>query len=252
MSTEQGLKVTNLSAGYGRVPVVFDVSFTVAPGEMVALVGRNGAGKSTSLAAVAGLRFGPGGGQVTLDGEDLTGAASDRIVRAGLKLVPEGRRLFRDMNVYENLRLGAFLRRREGRRNIDADVARIYDLFPALAVARSKTVGSLSGGQQQMVAVGQALMTSPRFLALDEPTAGLAPTLIDTLYESFLALAAEGIGLLIVDQNIERVLESTRRYYVVDSGRVVLDGPCHSGALDQVVRIVLGSERQREEILDRL
>ena len=249
---EQGLHVTNLSAGYGRVPVVFDVSFSVAPGEMVALVGRNGAGKSTSLAAVAGLRYGPVGGRVSLDGQDLSGASSDAIVRAGLKLVPEGRRLFRDMSVYENLRLGAFLRRREGRRAVDADISRVYDLFPALAVARTKTVSSLSGGQQQMVAVGQALMTAPRFLALDEPTAGLAPTLIDTMYESFTALAREGIGLLIIDQNIERVLESTRRYYVVDGGRVVLDGPCHAGAMEQVVKIVLGSERQREETLDRL
>ena len=253
MSTEpQGLHVTNLSAGYGRVPVVFDVSFSVAPGEMVAMVGRNGAGKTTSLAAVAGLRYGPVGGTVSLDGQDLTGASSDRIVRAGLKLVPEGRRLFRDMSVIENLRLGAFLRRREGRRAVDADVDRVYDLFPALAAARNRTVSSLSGGQQQMVAVGQALMTSPRFLALDEPTAGLAPTLIDTMYESFMALAGRGIGLLIVDQNIERVLESTRRYYVVDSGRVVIEGVCEVGALDQVVKIVLGSERQREETLDRL
>jgi branched-chain amino acid transport system ATP-binding protein len=219
---------------------------------MVALVGRNGAGKSTTLAAVAGLRYSACGGRVTLGGTDLTVATSDEIVRAGLKLVPEGRRLFREMSVHENLRLGAFLRRREGRRAIDNDIARVYDLFPALAVARNKTVLSLSGGQQQMVAVGQALMTRPRFLALDEPTAGLAPTLIDTLYEAFTALSRDGIGLLIVDQNIERVLESTSRFYVVDTGRVVLDGPCTPGALDQVVKIVLGSERQREETLDRL
>jgi branched-chain amino acid transport system ATP-binding protein len=244
--------VTNLSAGYGRVPVVFDVSFSVAPGEMVALVGRNGAGKTTSLAAVAGLRYGPVGGRVSLDGQDLTGASSDQIVRAGLKLVPEGRRLFRDMTVYDNLRLGAFLRRSEGRRAVDIDIGGTYDLFPALAGARDRTVSSLSGGQQQMVAVAQALMTKPRFLALDEPTAGLAPALIDAMYESFAALASRGIGLLIVDQNIERVLESTRRYYVVDSGRVVLEGACDESSLDQVVRIVLGSERQREETLDRL
>jgi branched-chain amino acid transport system ATP-binding protein len=252
MSADGSLSVTNLSAGYGRVPVVFDVSFTLRAGEMVALVGRNGAGKSTSLAAVAGLRFGPCGGTVMLNDRDLTGANSDEIVRAGLKLVPEGRRLFREMTVYQNLRLGAFLRRREGRREVDAAVGRVYDLFPALAVARDRTVLSLSGGQQQMVAVGQALMTTPKYLALDEPTAGLAPALIDTLYEAFTALAAQGIGLLIVDQNIERVLESTSRYYVVDNGRVVLDGDCEIGAIDQVVKIVLGSERQREETLDRL
>lgn len=249
MTPDGALEVRGLSAGYGRVPVVFDVGFTVNRGEMVALVGRNGAGKTTSLAALAGLRYGPCGGEVFIDGHDVSRARADAIVRAGLKLVPEGRRLFRDMSVAENLRLGAYLRRREGRRAIDDDADRVYELFPALAAARAKTVLSLSGGQQQMVAIGQALMTRPRFLALDEPTAGLAPALIDTLYEAFRTLVGEGIGIVIVDQNIERVLESTNRYYVVDGGRVVLDGPCAAGALTRVVTIVLGSERQRGEAL---
>jgi len=251
MSTE-GLTVDGLVAGYGRVQVVFDVSFTLEPGEMVAMVGRNGAGKTTTLAAIAGLRYGPGGGTVRIAERDVSTASPNEIVRAGIKLVPEGRRLFRDMSVLENLRLGAFTRRRTDRSKLGDDLDRVFDLFPALARDRHRTVLSLSGGQQQMVAVGQALMTKPRFMLLDEPMSGLAPALIDSMYDSFLALVGEGIGMLIVDQNIERVLETSSRFYVVDSGRVVLEGGSESGALANVTKIVLGSDRQREATLDQV
>ncbi|MGE0880514.1 MAG: ABC transporter ATP-binding protein [Acidimicrobiia bacterium] len=251
MSTD-ALVVNALQAGYGRVPVVFDVSFSVEPGEMVALVGRNGAGKTTSLMAAAGLRYGMNGGTVSLGGVDLSKATPDDVVRTGLKLVPEGRRLFREMTVLQNLKLGAFTRRHEVRSSIDSELADIYELFPALAVARDKVAGALSGGQQQMVAIGQAMLSKPKFLILDEPTAGLAPALIDDMYDSFNALVQSGIGILIVDQNIQRVLDSASRYYVVESGRTALDGVTDSSALERVTRIVLGSDRQRQESLDSI
>ena len=251
MSTE-ALEVEGLAAGYGRVQVVFDVSFTLSPGEMVAMVGRNGAGKTTSLVAISGLRYGAGSGTVRIGALDISNATPNEIVRAGVKLVPEGRRLFRDMTVLENLRLGAFTRRRTAKNELSGDLDRVFDLFPALARDRHRTVLSLSGGQQQMVAVGQALMTKPKFLLLDEPMSGLAPALIDSMYDTFLELISQGIGMLIVDQNIERVLETSSRFYVVDSGRVVLEGGSEAGALENVTKIVLGSDRQREATLDQV
>jgi len=244
------LEVAGLVAGYGRVGVVSDVSFRVEPGEFVAMVGRNGAGKSTSLAAVAGLRYGRSGGTVRVGGTDLSNASPGEVVRAGVKLVPEGRRIFRDMTVEENLRLGAFVRRRRPTAEIKDDTERVFTLFPALRRDIKKTVSALSGGQQQMVAIGQALMTKPRFLLLDEPTAGVAPAVIDDMYDTFSELVRSGIGLLIVDQNIERVLESTTRFYVIDGGRVVFAGDCaEPGALARATAIVLGNDRQRESML---
>jgi branched-chain amino acid transport system ATP-binding protein len=251
MNTE-ALVVDGLQAGYGRVQVVFDVSFVLEPGEMVAMVGRNGAGKTTSLSAIAGLKYGPGGGTVSIAGKDVSAATPNEIVQSGVKMVPEGRRLFREMSVLENLRLGAFTRRRRDRAQLNDDLARVFELFPALARDRHRTVLSLSGGQQQMVAVGQALMTKPKFLLLDEPMSGLAPALIDSMYDTFLELISQGIGMLIVDQNIERVLETSSRFYVVDSGRVVLEGGAEAGALENVTKIVLGSDRQREATLDQV
>lgn len=244
MSTD-ALVVNALQAGYGRVPVVFDVTFSVEPGEMVALVGRNGAGKTTSLLALAGLRYGMNGGTVSVGGRDITKASADAVVRSGVKLVPEGRRLFREMSVVENLRLGAFTRRRGIGAALDEELADVYELFPPLAASRDKMVGQLSGGQQQMVTVGQALLAKPQFLVLDEPTAGLAPALIDDLYDAFARLIQSGIGILIVDQNIQRVLEAATRFYVVESGRTVLDGATDEGVLERVTRIVLGSDRER-------
>ena len=232
--------VTDLSAGYGALRVIEDVSFTVASGEIVALVGRNGAGKSTALAAVSGLRYGPGGGRIVMADQDLSAAAPEEIAKAGIKFVPEGRRVFAQMTVEENLRLGAYMWRRG---HTAKDLERVWEVFPALAERRSQVVLSLSGGQQQMVAIGQAMMSRPQILLLDEPTSGLAPSLIDTMYDAFLQLARDGIGILIVDQNIERVLELGSRYYVMDGGAVVLEGPCHSSAIHQVTEIVIGAAR---------
>jgi branched-chain amino acid transport system ATP-binding protein len=235
---KHALAVSGLSAGYGALQVVEDVSLTVGAGEIVALVGRNGAGKSTTLAAMSGLRYGPGEGRILMAEQDLSRSAPEEIAKAGIKFVPEGRRVFAQMTVEENLRLGAFMWRKS---HSEKDLKRVWDVFPALAERKSQVVLSLSGGQQQMVAIGQAIMSRPQILLLDEPTSGLAPSLIDTMYDAFTQLARDGIGILIVDQNIERVLELGSRYYVMDGGGVVLEGPCHSSAIHRVTEIVIGT-----------
>lgn len=246
MTTPEGgsLAVTGLRAGYGRVQVVTDVSFEVHPGEMVALLGRNGAGKTTSLSAVSGLRYGPGGGNVKVGDHDVSGAGPHSIVEAGVKLVPEGRRIFRSMTVAENLRLGAYLRRRGSRTDISDDLTRVEELFPALATYNRKLAGELSGGQQQMVAIGQALMSRPRYLLLDEPSSGLAPALVDEMYDRFDELAAQGMGLLVVDQSVERAVERTRRYYLMEAGATVASGDSELEALDAINAVILGRETQ--------
>ena len=252
MSAARGLNVSGLTAGYGRVQVVNDFTVTVEPGEVVALVGRNGAGKSTALAAVSGLRYGRNGGTVHVDGSDVTAASAHALVLAGVSMVPEGRRIFRDMTVIENLRLGAFARRRSGRRQIPDDVDRVYQLFPSLGRNRAKRAGELSGGQQQMVAIGQALMGRPNYLLLDEPASGIAPLLVDHIYDTVDALVAgDGLGVLMVDQSIERVLERSRRYYVMDNGSIALSGESESASLDQINPILMGTEAPHAGAADR-
>jgi branched-chain amino acid transport system ATP-binding protein len=239
------LTVQGLQAGYGRVSVVTDVSFEVRPGETVALVGRNGAGKTTSLAAVSGLRYGLSGGSVRIGDLDITRFAPHQIAATGLKLVPEGRRIFRAMTVNENLRLGAYPHRRGSRQEIVDGLTRVHQLFPALATFAEKLTGELSGGQQQMVAIGQALMSRPQFLLLDEPSSGLAPALVDEMYDRFDELADQGMGLLFVDQSVERALERSGRYYLMDSGVIVETGASQPGALEGINAVILGQAAQR-------
>lgn len=237
-----GLQITGLATGYGKVQVVSDFSVTVSRGEVVALVGRNGAGKSTALAATVGLRFGPTTGTVQVDSADLSRAAPNAVVVAGISLVPEGRRIFRDMSVIENLRLGAFTKRRSDRRQISDYVDEVYQLFPVLARFSRMQAGTLSGGQQQMVAIGQALMSRPDYLLLDEPASGVAPVLVDEIYDTLERLVADGLGLLLVDQSVERVLERSTRYYVMDGGAIVLNGTSTTEAIDRINPILLGTE----------
>ena len=235
------LEVHALQAGYGQVQVVNDVSFRVGPGETVALVGRNGVGKTTSLAAVSGLRYGRVRGRVALAGRDLTARSPNEIVAAGVKFVPEGRRIFRSMSVHENLRLGAFTHRRDRRRDLAGDFDRVYELFAALHGYDRKLAGELSGGQQQMVAIGQALMSRPRFLLLDEPSSGLAPALVDEMYDRFDELVSQGLGLLVVDQSIERALERSHRFYVMEAGAIAMEGSSNPAAIEPINAIVLGA-----------
>jgi branched-chain amino acid transport system ATP-binding protein len=241
---DESLVVSALRAGYGRVSVVTHVSFQVDPGEIVALIGRNGAGKTTSLAAISGLRYGPGGGTVRVRGRDISGFGPHSIVNAGVKLVPEGRRIFRSMTVAENLRLGAYLRRRGRGGDVANDLKRVEQLFPALAAYSGKLAGELSGGQQQMVAIGQALMSRPYYLLLDEPSSGLAPALVDEMYDTFDELAAQGMGLLVVDQSVERAIERSGRYYLMESGVTVANGRSEPAALDEINAVIMGQTTQ--------
>jgi len=240
VTAPESLVVTGLQASYGRVRIVEDVNLRLDRGEMVALVGRNGVGKTTSLLSIAGLRYGPGGGTVRVGDVDITRATPHAIVAAGVVLVPEGHRVFKELTVSDNLKLGAYSRRRRNRAEIAADMDRVTELFPILGQFALRQVGSLSGGQQQMVAVGQALMSRPRFLLLDEPMSGIAPTLVDELYDRLRQLVREGIGIVVVDQSIERALDRSDRFSVMDNGRIALTGTSNRSACEAANAIVLG------------
>ena len=215
------LEIRDLEAGYGDARVISGVTLTVAPGEIVALLGPNGAGKSTLLKAVSGL-VRPRAGTIRWDGEDLASVGAHLIVERGLALVPEGRRLFGSMTVEENLELGAFAARaRAGRQ---ASLERVFALFPVLKERRRQIVSALSGGQQQMVAVGRALMTNPRLLILDEPSLGIAPRLVDAILASLVAINRGGVGIFLVEQNVQAALGLAHRGYVLEGGRIVGQG----------------------------
>jgi len=215
------LELAAVEAAYGDVRVLAGVTLSVAAGEIVALLGPNGAGKSTLLKTVAGL-LRPRAGALTWNGEDLTRVAPHRIVERGIALVPEGRRLFGGMTVGENLDLGAFVpRARAGRQ---ASLERVLALFPMLAERRRTRVAALSGGQQQMVAIGRALMTNPRLLMLDEPSLGIAPRLVTAILEALVSINRVGVGILLVEQNVHAALGHAHRGYVLESGRIVAQG----------------------------
>jgi branched-chain amino acid transport system ATP-binding protein len=216
------LELADVEAAYGDVRAVTGVTLSVGAGEIVALLGPNGAGKSTLLKTVAGL-VRPRAGSIRWDGADLARVDPHRIVERGIALVPEGRRLFGGMTVAENLELGAFAARaRAGRQ---ASLARVLTLFPVLAERRRAAVGALSGGQQQMVAVGRALMSNPRLLMLDEPSLGIAPRLVGAILEALVAINRAGVGLLLVEQNVHAALRLAHRGYVLEGGRIVAQGP---------------------------
>ncbi|HVQ92966.1 MAG TPA: ABC transporter ATP-binding protein [Mycobacteriales bacterium] len=214
------LDVRGLGTGYGDLRVVWDVSFSVAPGRITALLGRNGAGKTTTLRAVAGLNR-VSAGSVRYRGADITRLPAHRRVRQGIGFVQEGKRIFHRRTVEENLLIGGYALG-IGRRRLPAELARVYELFPALA-ARGRTVaGTLSGGQQQMVAIGQALMAKPALLMLDEPSGGLAPSIVAEVMAAVAALKATGIGIVLVEQAVEAAVAVADDVVVLDIGRVVL------------------------------
>jgi ABC-type branched-subunit amino acid transport system ATPase component len=214
------LTVSGVSAGYGRVPVLHDVALTVGPGEVVALLGPNGAGKTTLLRVIAGeLR--PSAGSVDFHGRELVGLRPECVVKAGIALVPEGRRMFAGLTVRENLLLGAYSRPRV---ELGPDLDRIYGLFPRLAQRAEQAAGRLSGGEQQMVAIGRALMARPRLLMIDELSQGLAPTVVDDLIDLLPSLAGEGMAILLVEQDVEAALAVAARGYVVELGSIVREG----------------------------
>ena len=213
------LEVRDLRIAYGGITAVKGIDLEVRERELVTLVGSNGAGKTTTLKALAGL-ITPAGGRVRYDGRDVTGMPAHRLVRAGMALVPEGRGVFSRLSVEENLDMGAYARRQ--RREIAADRERVYGFFPRLAERRGQSAGTLSGGEQQMLAIGRALMSRPRLLLLDEPSMGLAPLMVQKIFETIRTITAEGVTLLLVEQNAKLALELCDRGYVMDSGSIAL------------------------------
>lgn len=223
-SAEPLLQVDRLCAGYGDTQVLWDVSLQLYRGEVVALVGANGAGKSTLLGALTGL-VRTWSGTVAYGGQDITHRPADRIVRLGMAHVPQGRRLFQGLSVEENLKLGAYTRRAGSSIAIGQDLERIYTLLPKLRERRLQLAGLLSGGEQQMVALGRGLMTRPDVLLIDELSLGLAPTIVDDILAAVDAIhREEGLTFLLVEQDVQIALERANRGYVLENGRIVLSG----------------------------
>ena len=215
------LNVADLSAGYNGAAVLNGVSLHVNKGETVAVIGGNGAGKTTLIRAMAGM-VGVTGGTVAFDGNDMTHLRSDQVCEAGLAQVPEGRQLFPSLTVEENLRLGAILRR--ARAGMSDNLARVFDLFPRVRERRRQVAGTLSGGEQQMVAIGRALMAEPRLIMLDEPSLGLAPQMVEMMFVTVANLNNQGMSILLVEQNVAESLALAHRGYVLENGEIVMDG----------------------------
>jgi branched-chain amino acid transport system ATP-binding protein len=229
------LAVRNLRAGYGALGILRAITLDVFPGELVAVLGPNGAGKSTLLRAISGFEARVTEGSIAFDGRDLRGLAPERIVAAGLSQVPEGRQLFTELSVEDNIRLGAF---RRDRRSIDADCAAMYERFPALRERKGATAFSLSGGEQQMLAIARALMARPKLLLLDEPSTGLAPQIVTKIFDIIADLRAGGTAILLVEQNAYLTLKYADRAYVLESGEIALEGPCSLLAQDERVQAI--------------
>ncbi len=217
---ESLLEVRGLTAGFGAGPVLFGIDLDLQPGELVALIGANGAGKSTLLGVLSGLVRATEG-SVRFDGRDLTNARPEAVIGAGLGHVPQGRRLFASLSVERNLLLGAHLRRD---REVAADLERVLDYFPALKDKLRRNAGTLSGGEQQMVAIGRGLMSKPKLLMIDEPSLGLAPKVVERVIEVAQLINRDGTSILLVEQDVLVALEAADRGYVLESGRVVLSG----------------------------
>ena len=231
-SLEPLLKVRGLNAGFDAGPVLFGIDLEIAAGELIALVGANGAGKSTLLGVLSGLVRATSG-TVTLGGEDVTNARPELLVRKGVAHVPQGRRLFGTMSVEKNLLLGAYLRRD---REVRDDLARVLDHFPALKDKLAREAGTLSGGEQQMVAIGRGMMARPKLLMVDELSLGLAPNIVDRLIDVVRDINREGMALLLVEQDVLVALDVANRAYVLENGRVALSGPAAEVKDDPGVR----------------
>jgi branched-chain amino acid transport system ATP-binding protein len=227
------LEMRGVDVFYGRIQALRGVSLTVGHGEIVALIGSNGAGKTTTLRTISGL-VRPSRGAVLLDGREVQGLGAEQIARAGVGHSPEGRRLFPRMTVRENLEMGAYARRDDS--GVRADFDRIYTLFPRLRERQGQVAGSLSGGEQQMVAIGRALMARPRVLLLDEPSLGLAPILVDTIFEVIREINKAGTTVLLIEQNARMALATARRAYVLETGSIAMQGPAAELAESEEVR----------------
>ena len=225
---------------YGAIHALKGVSLTVNPGEIVTLIGANGAGKSTTLRAINGINK-PRQGTIRFQGQDITGDAPHRIVKSGIAQSPEGRRLFPRMSVTENLEMGAF--QRTDRENLAEDMDRVFTLFPRLQERRMQKAGTMSGGEQQMCAIGRALMARPKLLLLDEPSMGLAPIFVERIFETVVEVNKQGTPVLLVEQNALMALDVAERGYVMETGRIALAGPASELKTNERVRkAYLGEE----------
>ena len=232
------LQAEGLTAGYGRIDVLHDVSLHVGAGEIVSVIGPNGAGKSTAFKTIVGFLT-PRAGRVVFDGDTITGLRPDLVLRRGLAYVPQGRVVFPQMTVLENLEMGAYIER-DGAR-IGAALQRVFALFPVLGTRRRQKAGTMSGGEQQMVAIGRALMTSPRLIMLDEPSLGLSPKFVTLIFEKLLEMKHAGFTLMLVEQNAARALAIADRAYVLELGRNRFEGPGRALLEDpDVKRLYLG------------
>lgn len=232
------LEVGGLATGYGDIRAVWDVSLRVRAGEVTVLLGRNGAGKTTTLRAIAGVNRADSG-SVAFQGRDITGVAAHKRVAAGIAFVQEGKRIFRRRTIEENLLLGGYTRRL-GKRKLRAELDPVYEMFPILADRRHAASGQLSGGQQQMLAIGQALMAKPSLLMLDEPSGGLAPSIVAEVMAAVVKLKESGIGVLLVEQAVAAALEVADRVTVLEVGRVVMDRPAREVEADALVSAYFG------------
>jgi len=232
------LEVKNIQVAYGKIIAVKDVSVTVNQGEIVTLIGSNGAGKSTTLRTISGL-IKPKSGEITFNGKRIDGMPGHDIVSLGICHSPEGRRIFPRMTVKENLELGAFLR--NDKAAVNADMDRVLDLFPRLKERIKQTAGTMSGGEQQMLAVSRALMGDPKLLLLDEPSMGLAPVLVELIFDTIVKIRKQGITILLIEQNATAALEVADRAYVLESGKVKMSGSAKElSSDDKVTKAYLG------------
>ena len=232
------LSAEHITAGYGRIDILHDVSLHVKPGEIVSIIGPNGAGKSTAFKAIVGF-ITPRQGRIVFNGEEMTGLRPDLVLRRGLAYVPQGRIVFPQMTVLENLEMGAYIERDPARIAASLDV--VYRLFPILAERRKQKAGTMSGGEQQMVAIGRALMTSPKLIMLDEPSLGLSPKFVTLIFEKLVEMKRTGYTLMLVEQNAARALAIADRGYVLELGRNRFEGAGPALLADpEVKRLYLG------------
>lgn len=227
------LGIKNINVYYGVIHALKNISLKVQEGEIVTLIGANGAGKTSTLRTISGL-VKPSDGSILLDGKEISGINAQEIVKMGISHVPEGRRIFPDMTVLENLELGAFLRRDKA--EIKKDMEKVYERFPVLGRRRKQLAGTLSGGEQQMLAMGRALMSRPKIMLLDEPSMGLAPLLVKEIFEIIQDINSQGTTILLVEQNANMALSIAHRAYVLETGSIVLEGPAKELAQSEDIK----------------
>ena len=233
------LKIENVVSGYGHITALKSINLEVPQGSIVSLIGANGAGKSTTMRSIMGL-VKPTEGRITFEGKDITSMKTHDIVKAGISLVPEGRQILQDMSVYENLEMGAYIREDA---EINDDIKKVFKRFPILDERSYQLGGTLSGGQQQMLAIGRALMARPKLLLLDEPSMGLAPLVVNEIFEVIKEISAEGTTVLLVEQNVRQALKIADYAYVLETGKIVLSGPAEEIRHDpRVMEAYLGGK----------